>query len=236
VRTVAISQPMYFPWVGILEQIRLADVFVHLDDAQFSKGSFFNRVQVKTAQGTPWLSVPLAQGPLGEPLNETRIAVGRWKRKHIQTLTQAYAAAPFRKEMLALAESVMAQDFPSIANLSAASTESVADYFGMRPSQVLRSSELDIPGTGSDRVLAICSALNADRYITGHGARNYLDHELFEESGIRVEYLDYLKLSYPQLHGEFVPFVSSLDLIANCGRDGESVLCSPSIYWRDFLQ
>ena len=39
-KTVVISQPMYFPWVGMLEQMRLADVFVHLDDAQFSKGGF----------------------------------------------------------------------------------------------------------------------------------------------------------------------------------------------------
>ena len=46
-KTVVISQPMYFPWVGMLEQMALADVWVHLDDAQFSKGGFFNRVQIK---------------------------------------------------------------------------------------------------------------------------------------------------------------------------------------------
>ena len=69
-KTVVISQPMYFPWVGMLEQMALADVWVHLDDAQFSKGGFFNRVQIKTTDGTPWLTVPLAENKLGQPLNE----------------------------------------------------------------------------------------------------------------------------------------------------------------------
>ena len=57
---VVISQSMYFPWVGMLEQIRLADVFIHYDDVQFSKGSFSNRVQVKQPDGTSaWMTIPL---------------------------------------------------------------------------------------------------------------------------------------------------------------------------------
>jgi len=92
-KTVVISQPMYFPWVGMLEQMALADVFVHLDDAQFSKGGFFNRVQIKTAEGTPWLTVPLAENKLGQALNETQPAAHDWPRKHRTTLQQTYAAA-----------------------------------------------------------------------------------------------------------------------------------------------
>ncbi|MBC8123824.1 MAG: WbqC family protein, partial [Gemmatimonadaceae bacterium] len=57
--TVVISQPMLFPWIGMFEQICLADVYVHYDDVQFSKGSFSNRVQVKSASGSKWITVPL---------------------------------------------------------------------------------------------------------------------------------------------------------------------------------
>ena len=66
-----ISQPMYFPWVGMLEQMRLADVFVHLDDAQYSKGGFLNRVQVKTQQGSSWITVPLEESKLGNNINSS---------------------------------------------------------------------------------------------------------------------------------------------------------------------
>ncbi|NBX37756.1 MAG: hypothetical protein EBR10_11170, partial [Planctomycetes bacterium] len=49
---IVISQSMYFPWVGFLEQMSLADIFVVYDDVQFSKGSFTSRVQAKTAAGS----------------------------------------------------------------------------------------------------------------------------------------------------------------------------------------
>ena len=57
---VVISQPMLFPWVGMLEQIMLADVFVHYADVQFSKGSFTNRVQIKDSTGPGGRGIGLA--------------------------------------------------------------------------------------------------------------------------------------------------------------------------------
>ena len=57
-QTVVVSQSMYFPWCGLLDQIRQADVFVYYDDVQLVRG-FCNRVQVKTLQGYKWITVPL---------------------------------------------------------------------------------------------------------------------------------------------------------------------------------
>jgi hypothetical protein len=235
-KTVVISQPMYFPWVGLLEQMRLADVFVHLDDAQFSKGGFFNRVQLKTAEGTPWLTVPLAETKLGQLLNETRMAEHDWRRKQLATLRQSYAAAPHVEEMLGLVESVLEIEHESLAALSAASVEALAAFFEITPKEIQWASAMGVEGTGSARVLAICEALGAERYVTGHGAREYLDHESFEAAGIRVEYLDYEKREYPQLHGAFTPFVSALDLAANCGGTGREVIASGTVYWKDFAR
>ena len=235
-KTVVISQPMYFPWVGMLEQVRLADVWVHLGDAQFSKGGFFNRVQLKTAEGTPWLTVPLAETKLGQSLNETQMPKHDWRRKQLATLRQAYAAAPHVEEMLGLVESVFEKESESLAALSAASVEALAEFFEITPKEIQWSSAMAIEGTGSARVMAICEALGAERYVTGHGARKYLDHEAFEVAGVRVEYLDYQKREYPQLHGAFTPFVSALDLAANCGRAGREVIASDTVYWKDFLK
>ena len=235
-KTVAISQPMYFPWVGLLEQMRLADVFVHLDDAQFSKGGFFNRVQLKTAEGTPWLTVPLAETKLGQSLNETRMAEHDWRRKQLATLRQSYAAAPHVEEMLGLVESVLEIEHESLAALSAASVEALAAFFEITPKEIQWASAMGVEGTGSARVLAICEALGAERYVTGHGAREYLDHESFEAAGIRVEYMDYEKREYPQLHGASTPFVSALDLAANCGGTGREVIASGTVYWKDFAR
>ncbi len=234
-KTIVISQPMYFPWVGMLEQMRMADVYVHLDDAQFSKGGFFNRVKVKAGQGTSWLTVPLAENKLGQPLNEMRPAAHDWRRKHLTTLRQAYAAAPHSEAMIALTESVLDTRHDSLASLGAASMEALADYFGILPSVIQWASRMDRGEIGTDRILAICRVLGADRYVTGHGARAYLDHAAFDAEGIRVEYMKYEKREYSQLHGTFTPYVSALDLVANAGPEGQEVIASRSVYWKDFL-
>ena len=48
--SVVISQPQLLPWPGFFELIASADVYVHLDDAQYAKG-FINRVQIKHSAG-----------------------------------------------------------------------------------------------------------------------------------------------------------------------------------------
>ena len=233
-KTVVISQPMYFPWVGMLEQMALADVFVHLDDAQFSKGGFFNRVQIKTPQGIRWLTIPLAENKLGQSLDKMYSAEHNWQRKHLASLQHAYAVAPHIGEAIELVESVFGKNIESLAGLSAASMEAMAEFFEVLPEMILCSSEIPAGGRGSERILAICQSLGATRYVTGHGGVDYLDHELFNEVGIAVEYMDYEKCVYPQLHGKFTPFVSALDLLANCGQAGRDVIAPRTVCWKDF--
>jgi hypothetical protein len=235
--TVVISQPMFFPWVGMFEQIRLADVYVHYDDVQFSKGSFSNRVQVKTEKGAHWLSVPLTGLRLGQRINEVCLdGTTGWRDRHLALLEQAYRRAPHRDEMLGLVHGVYGRASATLSELAMASMEAVVSYFDLAPGTAFhRSSELGVPGVSDDRVLSLVKRFGGARYVTGHGARNYLDHEMFEGAGVEVSYLDYQKTPYSQLHGAFTPFVSILDLIANEGVKGASYVVSPAVPWRSFL-
>ncbi len=234
---VVISQSMYFPWVGFLEQLSLADIFIVLDDVQFSKGSFTNRVQIKTSNGTRWLTVPLSGVHLGQKIDEVKIDNQRdWHTNHVLQLAQAYSGAPFLKEMLTLVENVFSQPVKSLSELSHKSSMVLAEYFGLsNQTHKFFSNEMTISGGGSQRVLDIVKTVKGKTYITGHGARRYLDHEAFEVSGIDVSYMKYQLQPYPQLHGEFTPFVSALDLVANCGREGNQYIKSKTIPWKEFL-
>jgi hypothetical protein len=231
-KCVVISQPMYFPWVGMHEQMRLAHEYVHYDDVAFSKGSFTNRVQVKTHQGSAWLTLPLKNFKLGANINQIQID----EKQHRATLAQAYAKAPFVAEMLQLVDSVFETPGDQLCEVAINSMLAVHRYFGFEyPLRFQFASAMCIGGDSSERVLAIVRKLEGQVYITGHGAKNYLAHEMFEQSGIRVEYIDYQKLPYPQLHGEFTPYLTALDLIANCGREGRKYFCSSTKPWREFL-
>ena len=228
---------MFFPWVGFLEEIRLADVFVHYDDVQFSKGSFVNRQRVKVEEGTRWMTVPLRDFHFGQRINEVQIAPSsEWKGKHLDLLTRSFKGSPYSGDALRIAEEVYATEFQNIGALARASFLSLARYFSVDTgTRFVDVEELGIPGSNSERVLNVVRHLGGTVYVSGHGGANYLDHEAFERVGIRVEYMDYRQTPYNQQHGPFTPYVSALDLIAQCGRHGLRYICSETVTWREFL-
>jgi hypothetical protein len=235
--TVVISQPFLFPWVGLFEQIRQADVFVHYEDVAFSKGSFVNRVQLKSPNGPEWMTVPLRDRHFGQTIRDlTADDRQDWRDRHLVRLEQLYRHAPHLGDMLSLVAGLYTRPWSRFVDLLIESLHEVCRYLGLgQQTRFVRSSNLDVTGSSSQRVRDIVRQLGGDRYVTGHGARHYLDHESLEAAGICVEYVDYQRRPYPQQFGRFDPHVSILDLIANVGRSGMEFIESPSVPWREFL-
>jgi WbqC-like protein family len=232
--TVVISQPQLLPWPGFFELVASADIYVHLDDAQFSRGGFINRVQIKHPAGSKWMTVPLKGRGSFQEINQVEAVGTDWKRRHRELVCQALAQAPYLDLALAVLDAVYLAD--RLVELLVSSIELPAARMGLRrPRQWMRSSELGLAGTSWERVLAIVKAIGGTHYVTAHGAAGYLDHQAFESAGVAVDYMDYSKTSYPQLHGDFTPYVTVLDLIANLGMDAHTVIRPKTIPWRDFL-
>lgn len=234
---VVISQSMLFPWVGLLEQVRLADVFVHYDDVQFSKGSFVNRVQIKTEHGIKWMTVPMVNRHLGQSIDEVECAPAEtWRERHFRLLESSFAGAKYAQDAIDIVDHVYSIEYSSIGALARASFLALVKYYGLDKSKTfIDIRDCAIDGKSSERVLRIVRHLRGKNYITGLGGLKYLDHDLFQEYGIGVSYMQYQCCAYPQLHGTFTPYVSGLDLVANCGKDGLQYICSKTIDWRFIL-
>lgn len=234
---VVITQSMLFPWVGMLEQISLADVLIHYDDVAFSKGSLFNRVQVKTPRGSAWMTMPLNNFSLGQSIDEVVVQnPSLWVPKHLALLAESFKGLPYAQEALKIVEQVYSGPHTSVGGFARASMVALANYYGLLDGKrVVNISELNINGKSSQRVLAVVSAVKGNIYITGHGARKYLDHEDFERAGIEVCYMEYQSKPYPQVWGKFTPYVTGLDLVANCGPSGINWIKSSAIPWRNFV-
>jgi hypothetical protein len=234
-RTVVISQPMFLPWVGLFEQVRLADVFVHYDDVQLPQGrSFMARVQVKTADGVAWLTAPLDRKRSGRLINQVVFAADDWRDRHLKTLRHAYGKAPYFALMFNLVRQIYCHATDNLAEFNIHATETIARCLGLAP-VFRRSSQIGISGSSTPRLVEFCLAAGADTYVTGHGALNYLEHDKFEERSVAVRYMDYRRLPYPQLHGEFTPYVTVLDAIANVGEGAGRLVASGSVPWRDVV-
>ena len=102
VTTVVVLQPGYLPWLGFFDQMRRADVFVYYDDVQYDKHGWRNRNRIKTQDGPQWLTVPVRHGGQGFPRIIDVEIDGRtpWARKHVASVRQAYARAPFLQRYL----------------------------------------------------------------------------------------------------------------------------------------
>lgn len=233
--SLVISQPMVFPWVGLFEQIRLSDTFVHLDDVQLpGGGSFSTRVQVKTSQGLRWLTVPVVR-QRGALIRDTRIDESqRWRDRHLHTLRQAYSKAPFFDQMFDVVDRVYRIKSNFLWEFNVSGIEEACAFFGFDP-QFIVSSSLGTTTHGTQKVLDLARKLGAQRYVSGLGGLNYLEHDVFEAAGIRVEYMAYEKAPYPQLHGLFTSSVTILDCMANCGPEGADYIRSESVYWRELV-
>ncbi len=237
-KTIVISQPFFFPWVGLFEQIRLADVFVHYDDVQFIKRNFHDRVQLKTQEGSQWMTVPKVGGSQERLINEVQIDNSQnWKRSHIDLLKHMYKKAPFLNDMLNIVNTVYENHYEYLHELTISSIMAVAEYFDLVHSrQFFRSSDLNVPGKSTKRLLDIVKVLHGDRYITGMGALKYFDFEQAELNDIKVEFMLYEKRPYPQLYQGFNPYVSILDLIANVGKNGSEFINSGTVFWKEFIK
>lgn len=225
-RTLVVLQPGYLPWLGFFDQMRRSDIFVFYDDVQFDKNGWRNRNRIKSPGGEAhWLTVPVRVSSLSQRIFETEIDTRQpWARKHLGTIRQFYAKAPYLKRYLPeLEELLLGRTWERLIELDAAVIELLSSWLGIER-EMARSSALGIEGERSERLLNICLAMGASRYLSGNAARVYLDMELFASRGIEVEWQNYEHPVYPQQHGEFVPFLSALDLLLNCGDESMAII------------
>jgi hypothetical protein len=218
--TAVVLQPGYLPWIGYFDQLRRADVFVFYDDVQYNKHGWRNRNRIKTQSGPLWLSVPVRHSGLGFPLI-VDVEIDRrtpWARKHVSSLKQAYARAPFAKTYLPPLEELLERDWERLADLDIAVVQLMAPWFGLAP-PIIRSSTLGIGGERNERLVNICKHYGATKYLSGDAASVYVDVPLFASHGIEVEWQHYAHPTYAQLHGDFIPYLSAIDLLLNCGDD-----------------
>lgn len=229
--TVVVLQPSYLPWLGCFDQLRRADILIWYDDVQFDKNGWRNRNRIKGPNGPVWLTVPvLKKGGLQKSINETLIDNRQaWVRKHVLSMQQNYARAPHVGAVLPNLAALLQRGWERLVDLNIATTEWLAKELAIT-TPTYRASALQAEGDRSGRLIALCRQFQATRYLFGDAARDYLDVARFAAEGIEVVWHGYQHPSYPQMHGDFVPYLSAVDLLFNVGgAEGRRVLDSVSI-------
>ena len=166
---VAIHQPEHFPYLGFFQKMKEADLFVILDDVQYTKGNFQNRNRFKNIKGDDeWFTISLEKKPHHKLIKnlKTNDTID-WREKIIKQLYHNF--------------NIDFSDIYSNSNLIDINLNSI-NYCRKKlniNTPLIISSTLNIKTKGSQKLSDICNELNATEYISGQGAKKYIDKTLF---------------------------------------------------------
>jgi hypothetical protein len=229
--TVAAHQPSYLPWLGYLDKLARADLFVVMDDMQYEAHNFQNRNRIKLNNGVHWLTVPLFRGSQSDRIYDKRIDNGgsarqHWQRRTWMTLQHHYGRAPHFARYAAELEEVYARRWERLIDLDLHMLDLARRWFAIT-GPVLRASTLGLEGSKTDRIIDLCRKVGARAYLSGGGAScDYLDVEGLRKAGINVLWQRFAHPIYPQRYRGlgFVPRLGFLDLLFNCGPESRDIL------------
>jgi len=223
---ISSNQPYFFPYPGFFYKAYRSDVFVILDNVQFPRGTTWTtRNRFKNHQGSLWMTLPVKKKGLGlQKINTVRICQdGRWAKKHLESLRNAYANAPYVKDHLSFLEALFSTKFEKLIDFNLKIIRYLMKHFQIE-TKITLSSELEITAKGDQLLIEICRKFGASQFLVHSAARKHFDADRFKKEGIRLTDVKFPSPVYPQLWGSFIPNLSALDLLLNCGSKAHDIM------------
>lgn len=222
---VSMHQPNFMPYPGFFEKIARTDLFVIVDHLTFSKGKdnwhHRNRIRVPNGSGWDYLTLPVSEHWNWRPFTEARLSdnIQFKKKKHLKTMVQNYANAPFFDDFFHDFSELYYQDNRNLADFNVDLIKWFMKKFGIKV-PLVRASEIgfDPSLTKDEMIIDMMRRVNGTHFLSGDGAKVYIQPHKFEEAGISLEFQNYDPEPYPQLFGGFVPYLSAFDMLMNVGK------------------
>lgn len=228
-----IMQPTYLPWMGYFDLIDQSDCFIFLDTVQFAKQSWQQRNRIKTPQGVLWLTVPVHQA-LGQKIVDVKIAdLKAVRKKHWSSITGSYARCAHFELVANELEKIYMSGVESLADLNIALIRALAGLMNIA-TRYLRTSEMaPSEKQGEELLTELCSRVGSDVYLSPPGSSVYLRSDrAFTDRGIKVAFQQFEHPVYLQRFGEFVPYLSVIDLLMNVGPGALEVIRQGRRPWK----
>ena len=185
-----------------------------------------NRNRIKTATGWQWITIPVKGREHHYSMNRVEIDYhSEWQNDHWRALEYNYAKTPHFKEYADFFKNVYDRHWELLADLDIYLIEQVMNILGIKV-PVERSSSFNVSGKATELLINICKNVRADTYLSGEGGRRYMDLGRFQEEDIEVQFQEFHHPIYPQQFDKegFVPQMSIIDLLFNCGKDSMSII------------
>lgn len=213
-KTAAIMQPYFFPYIGYFHLISAADVFVFLDDVQYIDRGWSNRNRILVNGSDHMVTLPVKSGPRSAAYNEREYCLDQIERKILRPVRLNYAKAPQFASVMPLVEDTLSFRSANVGRFNANLVDLISRHLGLATSFKF-SSEVDGGSDlrGQDRIIAIASAVGAERYINAAGGRSLYSPQAFDAAGLELRFIHSQISPYAQFSNSPVLGLSILDVL-----------------------
>ncbi|AYQ35098.1 WbqC family protein [Runella sp. SP2] len=212
---LAIMQPYFMPYIGYLQLMNAVDKFVLYDDVNYINKGWINRNRILVNGQEYLFTIPLKDASQNKLINEIYLSNDpKWKGKLLKTIEQGYKKAPFYLTAFEVTEKIINFDAEKLSDWIAASFGVLADHLSIK-TKIVPSSAIyqNTHLKAQERILDICLQEKAQHYINPIGGMELYDKTVFEEKGIRLNFIKSKPVAYAQFKNEFVPWLSVIDIL-----------------------
>jgi hypothetical protein len=223
-----ILQPTYLPWLGYFEMIDSTDVFVVFDHVQFEDKSWQKRNRIKGSNGIVTLTLPIKRQERNARICDTEISYNQTNplEKHFRSIMSEYKRAPFFHKYESVFQNVYSNQYNMLRDLNFALIQAILKILGL-DRKIIFSSRLNLNDEHlgkTEKVVNLCRKIGITSLYDAQSAAEFLDTSLFDKEGISVKFQGYIHPTYHQLWGNFIPFLSVIDLLFNEGESSMEII------------
>lgn len=207
-------QPYFFPYIGYYQLIAAVDLFVVYDNIKYTKKGWINRNRMLQNGKDVTFSLPLKAASDFLHVDQRELSTDFSRDKLLAQLEGAYRRAPFFKQVFPLIEGIVNFDDPNLFSYLFNAILKTCAFLDIK-TKLVKSSGVGIDHDlkAQEKVIALCQALNADKYINPIGGTELYDRAEFKDQGIDLSFLSAKPFEYVQFDSTFVPWLSIIDVM-----------------------
>jgi len=215
-KTIVIHQPDFVPYLGFFHRLLEADHFIILDHVKISKNGWVHRDKIKAATGELWITLPVKKINGAPLIYDAKIEKNKLFYKLPRMIEASYRKAKYFNEIYPALENLFEMGTDSLIEFNMAFIMQLCNWFDIKVS-ISFSSKMYIASKKSEMNAELVKKLGGNVYLSGVGASTYHDQEPFDSLDIDVKWHKFDHPIYNQMYNGFIPNLSSLDILFNCG-------------------
>jgi hypothetical protein len=223
-----ILQPAYLPWLGYFEMLDASELYVIFDHVQYIKKERHNRNKIKGPQGEIVLSIPVKKAPQKTSIRDIEISYddGNHLLKHWKSIQHAYQKAPYFDQYHDAISQIYSTKHEKLMGLSVELIRAFCTLLRINVKFVYSSDypQVHLQDTKTGRVIDLCIQSGIKLLYDAKGAEEFIDPDLFKTHKLEVKFHNYNHPEYRQQHGDFLPYMSVIDLLFNEGPNSLAVI------------